>query len=81
MKQTLTEGRHVALLKIQGKEYEMTPLPLRTVRPFVLESLVLQEVSDEEDLDLTDKGAITSFLKSRVNSLLAPLLYPSLMIY
>jgi len=46
----------------------MTPLQLRTVRPFVLESLVLQEVSDEEDLDLTDKTAITVFLRSRVST-------------
>jgi double-strand break repair protein MRE11 len=56
-------SRHVALLQIQGKEFEMTPIPLRTVRPFVLEEVTLNE---EEGLELNDPMAISKFLKGRV---------------
>jgi len=59
--------RHVALLQIQGKEFQLTPLPLRTVRPFVLEEVVL---SDEEGIDLNDQMEITKFLKAKVNALI-----------
>ncbi|EGO01009.1 hypothetical protein SERLA73DRAFT_167194 [Serpula lacrymans var. lacrymans S7.3] len=62
--------KHVALLQIQGKEFQLTPIPLRTVRPFVLEDIHLGEVSDEEGLDLGDQMAISKFLKSRVNALI-----------
>ncbi|KAJ6463956.1 Mre11 DNA-binding presumed domain-containing protein [Mycena sanguinolenta] len=62
--------KHVALLSIQGKEFEMTPIPLRTVRPFVIESIVLSEIAEEEGLNLGDQMAITKFLKSKVNALI-----------
>ena len=59
--------RHVALVQIQGKEFQLTPLPLRTVRPFVIEDVVLNEVADEVGLDLNDQMAITKFLKGKVS--------------
>ncbi|KAJ7481458.1 Metallo-dependent phosphatase-like protein [Mycena latifolia] len=62
--------KHVALLQIQGKEFEMTPIPLRTVRPFVIESVVLSEIAEEEGLNLSDQMEITKFLKARVNKLI-----------
>ncbi|KZT01347.1 DNA repair exonuclease [Laetiporus sulphureus 93-53] len=62
--------KHVALLNIQGKEFELTPIPLRTVRPFVLDEVVLTEVAEEEGFDLGDRMAITKFLKKRVNELI-----------
>ncbi|TRM67043.1 Metallo-dependent phosphatase-like protein [Schizophyllum amplum] len=68
---SLSEGesvpKHVALLSIQGKEFNLQPIALRTVRPFVVEDVVL---SEEEDLDLTDQKQITNFLKSRVEALI-----------
>ncbi|KAJ7151408.1 Mre11 DNA-binding presumed domain-containing protein [Mycena crocata] len=63
--------KHVALLQIQNKEFEMTPIPLRTVRPFVIESVVLSEIADEEGLNLADQMEITKFLKNKVNTLIA----------
>ncbi|KAF7343383.1 Double-strand break repair protein [Mycena venus] len=63
--------KHVALLQIQGKEFEMTPIPLRTVRPFVIESVVLSELAEEEGLNLGDQMEITKFLKNKVNMLIA----------
>jgi double-strand break repair protein MRE11 len=44
----------------------MTPIPLRTVRPFVLEEVVLTEVAEEEGIDLSDQMEVTKFLKAKV---------------
>ena len=65
----LLSYRQVALLEIQGKEFQIKPIPLRTVRPFVLEDLVLSEASEEEGFDMNDQIAVSKFLKSRVNQL------------
>ncbi|KAF9467208.1 Metallo-dependent phosphatase-like protein [Collybia nuda] len=62
--------KHVALLKIEGKEFQMEPIPLRTVRPFVIEQVVLNEVADEEGLDITDQMEISKYLKAKVNILI-----------
>ncbi|KAA1467120.1 DNA repair exonuclease [Dentipellis sp. KUC8613] len=64
------EPKHVALLKIQGKNYEMTPIPLRTVRPFVMDEVVLTEIADEEGFDVTDQMEVTKYLKDRVQELI-----------
>ena len=58
--------RHVALLQVQGKEFQMTPIPLRTVRPFVLDEVVLSEAAEEEGFELSDQTAITKLLKKKV---------------
>ncbi|KAF8839702.1 DNA repair exonuclease [Paxillus ammoniavirescens] len=62
--------KHVALLQIQGKEFELEPIPLRTVRPFVLEEVIISEAADEEGFDLNDQIVVSKFLKSRVNALI-----------
>ncbi|OBZ66455.1 Double-strand break repair protein MRE11 [Grifola frondosa] len=62
--------KHVALLKIQGKEFELTPIPLRTVRPFVLDDVVLSEAAEDEGLDLNDRMEISKYLKAKVNELI-----------
>lgn len=49
----------------------MSPIPLRTVRPFVIESVVLSEIAEEEGLNLGDQMEITKFLKKKVNALIA----------
>ena len=67
----LTPARHVAIVSIQGKEFKFDPIRLRTVRPFVTEEVVLSEIADEEDLDLTDQSQIHKYLKSRVDALIA----------
>ncbi|KAF9045420.1 Metallo-dependent phosphatase-like protein [Panaeolus papilionaceus] len=62
--------KHIALVQIQGKKFHMTPLPLRTVRPFVIESICLQDEADSSDLDITSQIAITQFLKRKANALI-----------
>ena len=48
----------------------MTPLPLRTVRPFVIEEVILSEAAEETGLDLNDQMEITKYLKGKVSNLL-----------
>ncbi|KAI0249783.1 DNA repair exonuclease [Lactifluus subvellereus] len=71
---SLAEGeavdKHVALLKIQGKEFELVPIPLRTVRPFVMDEILLTEVAEEEGFNVTDQMEVTKYLKLRVTELI-----------
>ncbi|KAI0640408.1 DNA repair exonuclease [Trametes meyenii] len=62
--------KHVALLKIQGKEFELTPIPLRSVRPFVIDDIVLSEAGEEEGFDINDKIEVAKCLKVKVNELI-----------
>ncbi|KAJ3563348.1 hypothetical protein NP233_g9002 [Leucocoprinus birnbaumii] len=62
--------KHVALLEIQGKEFQLTPIPLRTVRPFFIEDIHLISASEEEGFDISDNIEIAKFLKSRVEALI-----------
>jgi len=59
-------------LKIQGTEFELTPIPLRTVRPFVMDEICLTEVSEEEGFDVTNQIEITKYLKLRVSHTVLP---------
>lgn len=45
----------------------MTSIPLRTVRPFVMDGIRLTEVAEEEGFDVTNQMEITKYLKLRVN--------------
>ncbi|KII91468.1 hypothetical protein PLICRDRAFT_135642 [Plicaturopsis crispa FD-325 SS-3] len=62
--------KHVALVQIHDKEFELTPIPLRTVRPFVIEEIVMSEVAEEEGFDIGDQMEIAKFLKGKVNALI-----------
>ncbi|KAF8504193.1 Metallo-dependent phosphatase-like protein [Hysterangium stoloniferum] len=62
--------KHVALVEVQGKEFQLTPIALRTVRPFVMEEVVLLELESEGKIDITKPMEITKYLKSRVNALI-----------
>ncbi|KAI0705613.1 Metallo-dependent phosphatase-like protein [Earliella scabrosa] len=62
--------KHVALLKIQGKEFELTPIPLRSVRPFVIDEVDLSAAAEEEGFELNDKIEVAKFLKNKVNELI-----------
>lgn len=65
--------KHVGLIKIQGKEFDFTPIRLRSVRPFVFEELSLAEYHDQQTQDkkkLNSKQAVTKYLKFKVNELI-----------
>ncbi|RPD69197.1 DNA repair exonuclease [Lentinus tigrinus ALCF2SS1-7] len=62
--------KHVALLTIHGKEFQLTPIPLRGVRPFVIDDVNLAEAAEKEGFDLNDKIEIAKYLKNKVNELI-----------
>ena len=63
-------SRHCALLEVQDKAFEITPIPLRTVRPFKMDTVCLATVAEDEDINLNDRLSINSFLKRRINELI-----------
>lgn len=44
----------------------MEPLPLRTVRPFVIDDVVLIEAAEDDGFDVNDPIAVSKFLKGKV---------------
>ncbi|GAA5961380.1 hypothetical protein JCM21900_006686 [Sporobolomyces salmonicolor] len=65
--------KHVGLIKIQGKEFDFTPIRLRSVRPFLFEEISLAEYHDQQTDDkkkLVNKQAVTKYLKVKVNELI-----------
>ncbi|XP_017077722.2 double-strand break repair protein MRE11 [Drosophila eugracilis] len=72
---SLSEGeakkKHVGLLEIYKGKFKLHPLPLRTVRPFVFESVVLPDMADELGLDEGDaSNKVFQFAKDRVEDML-----------
>lgn len=67
----ITRRRHVALLEIQGKAFQINPIALRSVRPFKIDSLVLSQVVEEEDININDRMAINGMLKRKINEMVA----------
>ena len=53
-------------MEVHGKEYRLTPIPLRTVRPFVIDEVRLSEAAEAEGFDLNDRTAVAKFLKEAV---------------
>ena len=60
--------KHVGLLKIQNKAFDLTKIRLKTVRPFVMDDLVLADVEEIEDIKLETKVQVNKYLKKRVGS-------------
>lgn len=69
--------RHVALLRIQGTRYELEPIPLRTVRPFIADDLDLTAEAEEEGIDLTDSLAVMKFIRTKVGIIRCHCLLPA----
>lgn len=70
---SLSEGetaqKHVFLLDIKDKEYSLTPVPLQTVRPFLIRDVGLKHEGFVEGP--ASKADILSFLNQQVEELIA----------
>jgi double-strand break repair protein MRE11 len=62
--------KHIGLLEIVGNEFRVTPIPLTTVRPFVLDEVVLSDHLDPSRIDGNDSDPIMEFLSQKVNELI-----------
>ena len=62
-------ARHVGILSIQGSHFQITEIPLKTVRPFEMDEVVLTDMAEVEDhkINLEDKDTITAFLRGQVS--------------
>lgn len=58
--------RNVGLLLVRGKEFVLTPIPLKTVRPFVVMDLVMEDEAEEHGFDIENKTKVTEFLREKV---------------
>ncbi|KAF8341222.1 Metallo-dependent phosphatase-like protein [Cantharellus anzutake] len=71
---SLTEGeaihKHVAIIRVHGTDYDLTPIPLRTVRPFICEDLDLGDELEDKGLDVNDQMEIMKIIRSRVEELI-----------
>ncbi|RSH93640.1 meiotic recombination [Saitozyma podzolica] len=65
--------KHVGILSIQGSQFQIAEIPLKTVRPFELDEVVLSEAAAIEvnKMSLDDKDSITAFLRGKVEELIA----------
>lgn len=60
----------MGLVQICGKQYTIKPIPLRTVRPFVMDTLVLAEAAEEENVDINNAMKLKQYLTSKINELI-----------
>jgi double-strand break repair protein MRE11 len=64
-----TRGKHVVILEITQKNMQIIPVPLKTVRPFLIRDIVLREVVPR--LEPMNSKAINQFLCAQVEELLS----------
>ncbi|CAB3221779.1 unnamed protein product [Arctia plantaginis] len=62
--------KHCALLQIYKTDFILTPLPLKTVRPFIFKTIVLSE-ENLGDEGVNESEKIQEFLKQKVSDALA----------
>ncbi|XP_068150460.1 double-strand break repair protein MRE11 isoform X2 [Drosophila tropicalis] len=72
---SLSEGesikKHVGLLEIYKNKFQLKPLPLKTVRPFIFESINLSDMAAELGLDEGDaKSKVEKFARMKIEEMI-----------
>ena len=64
-----TSDRKVGILSVQEGQFNIEPIPLKTVRPFKIGDINLEEEADNEEngIDMQKRETITAFLKTKVS--------------
>ncbi|PWN37275.1 DNA repair exonuclease [Meira miltonrushii] len=62
--------KQVAIIHVKGRDFTMEPLTLKTVRPFVMDEVDLDEIVDQANLRIDDKQGVTKLLKRKVKDLI-----------
>lgn len=68
-----TEAKHVTILSITGKEFTHEPIRLKSVRPFVMKEVVLQEDREMRKIGLKggdNKAAVDRYCMKQVDELI-----------
>ncbi|WWC73429.1 DNA repair protein (mre11) [Kwoniella pini CBS 10737] len=62
--------KHVGIMSIQGSQFQIAQIPLKTVRPFEHDEAELAYAASQGRCSLDDKDSITNFLKEEVERLI-----------
>lgn len=62
-------SRHVGILSVQGDQFQIAEIPLKTVRPFEMDEIILTDEAAvaENKINLEDKDTITRYLRERAS--------------
>jgi double-strand break repair protein MRE11 len=57
------------LLSIQGSQFQIAEIPLKTVRPFEMDELILADDAADttNGIDLADRDSITAYLRMKAS--------------
>jgi hypothetical protein len=61
--------RKVGILSIQGEQFDIEPIVLKTVRPFKIGEIVMEDEADDpaNDIDLQLRDSVTAHLEKKVS--------------
>lgn len=71
--------RHVGLLEIKGENWRLTPIPLKNVRPFLFQEVVLADQAvcttrkgpfTVQDLSVADQQSVVDFLNKKIDEMI-----------
>ena len=63
--------KSVAIVHVKHKDFKLEPIPLQTVRPFVMKDIFLPVEARKEGVDISDRMNVTKLLRSHVESLIS----------
>ncbi|WVQ79525.1 DNA repair protein (mre11) [Cryptococcus sp. DSM 104549] len=62
--------KRVGLLSVQGSSFALEEIPLKTVRPFEMDDVVLSYAAEHGSCALDDRDSITAYLRTEVEALI-----------
>lgn len=64
-----TRSKHVVILKVKGREMRMIPVPLKSVRPFLMRDVILRDAMPK--IGVHDTKLINEYLCEQVETMIA----------